>query len=113
MRAHILAERRAEFLTTGTVGKMLGRTREGVRYLVRTGRLTCEWTESGTRIFRKAAVHKLSDQLVDERSRSRQARLQAIRPQMLRVGLEPRQLSLDFRARLKLVGSRGKGRKVA
>jgi hypothetical protein len=115
MPNRILAEvyRGEKWLTTGTAARMLERTREGVRYLVRTGQLTCEWTESGTRLFRKGAVRKLCERRAEERSRSREALLQAVRPRMLRVGIEPQQLSLDFRARLKLVGSRGKGRKVA
>jgi len=101
------------WLTTGDVAKMLQLSTEGVRELVRVGRLACEWTVSGVRIFRQGLVMRLVEQRATERIRSRSAMLRAVRPQMLRVGIEPRQLSLDFSARLQLVGSRGKGRKVA
>jgi DNA-binding transcriptional MerR regulator len=95
----ILAEPSEKWLTTGTVARMLERTREGVRYLVRTGQLSCEWTESGTRLFRKAAVTKLAARRTEARGLSRAAWLKDVRPRMLRVGLEPRQLSLFQRAK--------------
>jgi len=118
MRSCILAETYRprdddEWLTTGDVAKVLQTTREGVRWLVREKRLTCERTRSGVRLFRRGTVRRLAIARADARLRRRAEQLAALRPRMLRVDIEPRQLSLDFSARLKLVGSRGKGRKVA
>jgi hypothetical protein len=95
-------------LTTGDVARVLGVSAEGVRHLVRMAELTCERTVSGLRVFRVAEVRRLVVARADRR-------LHAVRaaPRMVTASLEPRQLALDFSARLKLVGSRGKGRKVA
>jgi hypothetical protein len=92
---------------------MLQVTRNGVRWLVREQQLACEWTHSGRRLFRRGVVRQLVDQRAEARILSRAAHLVAVRPRMVRAGLEPRQLALDFSARLKLVRSRGNGRKVA
>jgi hypothetical protein len=110
MRNQILTE---QWLTTGDAARMLQLTREGVRWLVRQERLPCEWTHRGARLFRKGVIKRLVEARAEGRIKSRGERLAALRPRMLRVDLEPRQLSLDFSARLKLVGSRGKGRRVA
>jgi hypothetical protein len=101
------------WLMTAAAAKLLQLTPHGVHYLVREGRLACEWTHDGRRLFRLKHVLDLVDQRARARIRSRADQLRVLRPRMLRVGLEPRQLALDFSVRLKLVGSRGKGRKVA
>jgi len=110
MRDQILAE---GWLTTADAARMLERSVDGVRWLARQGQLPYERTLSGQFLFRAGVVQRVVAQRAVARTRNRSARLQALRPRMLRVGLEPRQLCLDFSARLSLVGSRGKGRKVA
>jgi hypothetical protein len=102
-----------EWLTTGDVARVLQISRNGVRWLVRQRRLTCEWTHSGVRLFRSGMVLRLMQQRATARIQRRGERLATLRLHMLRADLEPRQLSLDFHARLQLVGSRGKGRRVA
>lgn len=117
MRDRILAERWRHverpgdrtWLTTGDVAKVLELTAEGVRHLVRSQVLDCELTVKGQRLFRLVDVRRV----VVQRAEARIAGLVAIQPRMAKATIEPRQLALDFSARLKLVGSRGKGRKVA
>src|SRR2546423_8676229 len=86
-------------LTTGEVARLLQITRSGVRWLVDAGRLDCERTPSGVRYFRAGLVMRLVAQRATDRLRQRGEILAALRPRMLRVDLEPRQLSFDFRAR--------------
>jgi len=102
-----------QWLTTADVARLLERTPDGVRWLARTGQLTYQQTHSGVRLFRRGTVRRFVQARAEARLQRRTERLAALRPQMLRVNCEPRQLVLDFSARLKLVGSRGKGRKVA
>src|SRR5947209_14530060 len=102
-----------QFLTTGEVARLLQVTPNGVRWLVRDARLACTRTHSGVRLFHPETVMQVMNERAKARIRSRAERLAALRPRMLRVDLEPRQLALDFRARLTLVGSRSTGRKVA
>lgn len=82
------------WLTTGDVAKVLRVTRQWVGRLARAGELACEVTESGQRIFRRDAVRRLLIQRTEEQARSRPALLAAVRTRMLKVGYEPRQLSL-------------------
>jgi len=92
---------------------MLERSVKGVRWLARHGRLPYEQTRSGQFLFREGIVRRVVEQRAANRINSRAQMLLAVRPRMVRVGVAPRQLELDFSARLTLVGSRGKGRKVA
>ena len=110
---HQSVAKESQWLTTRDVARMLQLTVDGVRWLARSGGLPFEQARSGIRFFRLGDVRRLMVKRGDERIADRSARLAALRPRMLRVGLEPQQLVLDFSARLRLVGSRGKGRKVA
>lgn len=104
----------ATWLTTGDAAKMLHVTRQGVRWLVEDDQLHCEWTHAGQRIFRQGEVLRLVATRATARIARRDERLAAVRVRMLRVDVdEPRQLALDFRAHLRLVGARGKGRAIA
>jgi Helix-turn-helix domain len=101
MATRILADRsRQEFhwLTTADVARRLGLTKNGVRWLVRTGQLACEWTRSGQRLWRYGEVQRCLTERADARARSRRERLAAVRVRMLKARLEPRQV------RLRLVG---------
>lgn len=100
-------------LTTGDVAKLLQVTREGVRWIVRAGNLRCERTRSGVRLFRRGTVRHLADEREDARLLRRSEQLVTLRLRMVKADREPRQLALDFSVRLKVVGSAGKGRKVA
>jgi excisionase family DNA binding protein len=100
-------------LTTGEVARLLQVTPNGVRWLVRDGRLDCARTHSGVRLFHPETVMQLVQQRATARIRSRGEMLAALRLRMLKADIAPRQLTLDFHARLTLVGSRGKGRRVA
>lgn len=102
MYEHSVAQDR-RWLTTGAVQRALAlRSTNGVRWLVRMKRLTCEWTRSGQRLFRPSDVERVGKQRADARAASRRERLVAVRLQMVRVGCEPRQLCLRL-------GGRGKG----
>ncbi len=89
----------SHWLTTGDAARMLGVTADGVRWLARNQRLACLRTHSGQWLFRQSDVLHLVEQRAKARICSRPAMLRAVRPQMLRARLEPRQLSL-FRPRL-------------
>jgi len=79
------------WLTTTDVAKMLQVTPREVRYLARAGRLAFEQTRSGQRFFREREVVRVLEQRAKGRIRSRQELLAAVRPQMLRAPLAPRQ----------------------
>lgn len=113
MRDRILAE--ATWLTASDAARLLQMTRFGVHYLARSGQLAFERTFSGQRLFRYGLVRKLANKRAEARMRRRGEYLAAVRVRMLKAlaAGEARQLSLDFSARLQLVGARGKGRKVA
>lgn len=102
-------------LTTADAARLLQVTRFGVHHLARTAQLAHERTLSGQRLFRYGLVMRLVERRAAARIQRRGAYLAAVRVHMLKVGAsgEGRQLALDFSARLKLVGARGKGRKVA
>jgi hypothetical protein len=105
----------ASWLTTGGAAKLLQMTRYGVHHLARTRQLPHEQTFSGQLLFRYGAVMKLVEQRAAARLQRRSQLLTAVRTRMLKAAAdgEARQLTLDFSARLRLVGSRGKGRQVA
>jgi Helix-turn-helix domain len=109
----ILAEQR--LLTTGDAARLLQVSRQGVHKLVRVGQLPHEETVSGQLFFRYGLVMKAVAQRATARIQRRGTMLAAVRVRMLKAAAdgEARQLTLDFSARLRLVGSRGKGRKVA
>lgn len=75
------------WLTTIDAARALRMTDEGVRWLVRTGKLACERTRSGQYLFRAEEVLRL----VQQRAA---ATLATVRPRMLRARSRPRQLSL-------------------
>jgi excisionase family DNA binding protein len=93
----ILAER-SGWLTTADVARILGVTTRWVRWLARAGQIRCETTRSGQRIFREAEVKAWVGRRVDGQLRRRAEVLKAIRPQMLRVDLGPRQTRLRLKA---------------
>lgn len=107
-----LAER---FVTTGGAAKLLQVSREGARKLALAGQIRYEETLSGQLLFRYGAVMKLVQQRAAARIQRRGQLLAAVRTRMLKAAAdgEACQLMFDFRARLRLVGSRGKGRQVA
>jgi excisionase family DNA binding protein len=84
------------WLTTIDAARALRLTTRGVRWLVQQGRLACQRTRSGQYLFRAEDVL----QAVQQRAA---ATLAMVRPRMVRVRAEPRQLSLFGRARLRLV----------
>jgi hypothetical protein len=73
--------------TTVDVRRALRISGEGVRWLVRRGRLEYERTRSGQYLFREDDVRRL----LHERA---ERRLATIRPRMLRAPTGPRQLPL-------------------
>jgi len=93
------------WLTTGDAAKLLGLTREGVRFLVRDHQLACEYAASGQRLFRRGDVRRVLIQRTEDRARHRASVLQAVRVHMLKVPHEPRQLALFGRTQLRLVRS--------
>lgn len=90
------------WLTTADVARLLNVTPQWVRWLARHGELSCEITEAGQRIFHRSTVRHVLIARAEAEARSRPAQLKAVRVQMLKAGLEPRQPSL-FGPRLKLV----------
>jgi len=82
------------WLTTGDVARLLQVTPRGVRWLARAKRLTAERTRSGQWLFRQGDIERVMRQRGRDRMRTRGERLRDVRVQMLKVGLEPRQLSL-------------------
>lgn len=102
-------------VTTLDAARLLQLTRHGVRHLANTGELAGERTLSGQWMFRYGVVMQLVERRAATRVRRRGAQLAAVHVRMLKAGAagEARQMTLDFGARLKLVGARGKGRKVA
>jgi hypothetical protein len=96
------------WMTTADVARVLELTGDGVRWLARTKRLSAERAISGQWLFRRADVRRFVLQRADERSRTREGHLRAVRVSMLKAPHEPRQLSL-FGARLRLVRSQGPG----
>lgn len=92
------------WLTTMDVAKLLHVTPQWVRWLARQGDLPSELTEAGQRIFRRSEVRRVLIQRLEAHARNRPMLLRAVRVRMLKVGPEPRQVSL-FGPRLKLVRS--------
>lgn len=107
MRSRILAERADRFMT-GDVARALRVTDEGVRYLVRDGQLSCEWTPARYRLFRETEVLTLAA----KRDRARLRSVTALRAKRIGVRGGPRQLALFARG-LRLVGKGGQTAKVA
>lgn len=105
----------ATWLTTGGAARLLQVTRQAIHKLARAGQLPYEQTFSGQLLFRYGQVMKVVEQRAAARVQRRGQLLAAVRVRMLKASAdgEARQLALDFSARLKLVGARGKGRKVA
>jgi len=83
-----------KWLTTADVARMLAVSRRGVRWLAQARRIRCEYTRAGQRLFRIAEVERVVLERARERGYSRRELLKLLRPRMLRVGLEPRQLAL-------------------
>lgn len=81
-------------LTTIDVARMLGITARGVRWLASEHRLTCERTRRGQALYRPVDIVRVVLQRAQARTWSRRQLLADLRPRMLRVGLDPRQLSL-------------------
>jgi hypothetical protein len=92
MRDRILAEE-PKCLTTADVAKILQVTPRWVRWLARTEQLAYTQTRSGLWLFLALDVRRYNDRRAFARARSRRERLQALRPQMLRAGVGPRQAS--------------------
>lgn len=113
----ILAETwtREKLMTTRDAARLLQISRQGVRKLVLLQQLPYEQTMSGQLLFRYGQVMKAVTERAASRVQRRGALLAAVRVRMLKASAdgEASQLALDFGARLKLVGARGKGRKVA
>lgn len=101
MRANHTLDARArvplarQWLTTADAARMLAVSADGVIWLAKTGRLACERTVSGQRLFRLGDVV----QLVAQRAHARLVG----RPIVAHRSGEPRQLSLFGKARLRLV----------
>jgi DNA-binding transcriptional MerR regulator len=83
-----------KWLTTVNVARMLAVSPRGVRWLARERRIRFEETRAGQRLFRVAEVERVVLERARERGCSRRELLKLLRPRMLRVGLEPRQLAL-------------------
>jgi len=88
----------SQWLTTGDVARMLERSAWSVRWMARTGRLSCETTRSGQHLFRTDEVLRL----VKERATARLRSVYIGRARLLGVRGGPRQISL-FRPRLELI----------
>jgi hypothetical protein len=97
------SRQKATFLSTAGAAGKLGLTTEGVRGLVREGQLACTWMETGPdtaqRVFLRGEVERCLLQRREEQTRSRRARLVALRLRMLKADHAPGQ------PRLRLVGS--------
>ena len=65
----ILAEefQRIQWLTTSDVARALDVTANGVRWLVRTRQLACEWTRNGRRLFSLRDVRRLAEKRLTAR----------------------------------------------
>lgn len=102
-------------LTTADTARLLQVTRQGVLKLAAAGQIPHERTYSGQWLFRYGPVMQVVAQRAAARIQRRGQLLAAVRVRMLKASAdgEARQLALDFSARLTLVGSRAKGRKVA
>ena len=85
----ILAEefQRIQWLTTSDVARALDVTANGVRWLVRTRQLACEWTRNGRRLFSLRDVRRLAE----KRLTARLVGKGTVRPKMLWSGVGPRQ----------------------
>ena len=96
----ILAEdyTRPQWLTTGDVARALDVTMNGVRWLVRTRQLACEWTRNGRRLFALREVRRLAEARLTKRLVGKGS----VRPKMLWSGVGVRQGSL-FGAPLRLI----------
>jgi hypothetical protein len=88
----------ARWLTTRDAGRALHLTNEGVRHLVRDGKLRCEWTPSHRRIF--LAYEVLA--LVTKRAKARLLLVPPGHHARARSSTAPRQLQL-FHVRLAIV----------
>ena len=93
------------WLTTADVARMLALSDSGVRWLAREGRLPCETTQAGQRLFRERDVQRFAEQRM-------RARLKGL-AQGPRVWVrgEPRQLPL-FGATLRIVAARCEAKEV-
>lgn len=80
-------------MSTGDVARVLAITRNGVRWLERTGVLRCERTLGGRRVFRLRDV----EQLVVARARRNHPALAAVRPRMARAALGQLTLPMALR----------------
>lgn len=83
-----------QLLTTIDVARMLGVTARGVRWLAAERRLACERTRRGQALYRAEEIVRVVVQRAQARTWNRRQLLAALRPRMLHVGLDPRQLSL-------------------
>lgn len=86
------------WFTTWDAGRALHLTPEGVRHLVRQGKLTCEWTPSRRRLF---LAHQVLD-LVAKRAKARLVLVASGHHKGARSTEAPQQMSL-FRVRLQIV----------
>lgn len=102
-------------LSTADAAKELHVSRWRVLQFAEQGDLPCELMRSGQFVFKLKDVRRLRDVRADQAARSRDERLRLVRCRMLKVAAsgDAQQLLLDFSTRLRLVGSRGKGRQVA
>ena len=102
-------------LSTADAAKELHLSRWRVLQLAEQGELPCDLMRSGQFVFKLKDVRRLRDARSDQAATSRDERLRLVRCRMLTVAASgtAQQLELDFTTRLRLVGSRGKGRKVA
>jgi DNA-binding transcriptional MerR regulator len=94
MRDRILAKPKGDWLTTARVARMLRVTPQAVRWFARTGQLTSNGTCDGQWLFREEDVLRLAAQRAKRQGRSRYELLVAVRPQMLRASLAPKQARL-------------------
>jgi excisionase family DNA binding protein len=116
MRDRILAEPTSwTWITVADAARVLQVSRFGVHYLVRSGQLPHERTWRGQWLFRYGVVKRLAEQRAATRMLRPADALAAVRVRMLKAHLsgEAQQLRLDFCARLRLVGRRHRGVKVA
>lgn len=87
-----------QWFTTEDAARALERSTSWVRRLARTRQLASERTVAGQWLFRAEDVRRLAD----KRTAARLAGVRVLRPKMLRVDGEPRQLPLLDRS-LRLV----------
>jgi excisionase family DNA binding protein len=108
MRDHILTEPpKRMWLTTADVARVFGVSTGLIRRLARRAELAAEMTEGGQRFFRRDAVRRALVERMEARGRSRPVVLALVRVQMLKAGVEPRQLDLLSRFRIVGRGERG------